>query len=190
MTTYTVRPYETGPAGHLYVIRNDGRDESELDRTLLPLYAGTCDPEQHATCLQYNDTCGRDECRRPELVIDVLTALKRATTDTGFDTSLFRPPKGYTHPTRALERGPLRVYGLRYDKTLFVAGPAALKLVAQIQDDKDVANEYFLAERARIALRDRLKSLGCPLDGAGDPIPPGDELGRCYLPPAVLHPFR
>ena len=120
----------------------------------------------------------------------MLTVLQRATTDTGFDTGFFRPPKGYTRPTRALDRGPLRVYGLRYDETLFVAGPAVLKLVRQINDDPAVAKAYHLVERFRVALDKRLQSQGCVLGPDGHPVPPRDDQGRCYLPDSLLHSIR
>lgn len=189
MTRYDIRCYGSGPAGHLYAIYEAGNDVSELDRTLLALHGSTCDSGQRAVCHQYN-LCGREDCRRAELVTQILTVLKRGTHDTGFDTSFFQPIRGYTLPTRALGRGPIRVYGLRYDKSLFVAGPAALKLVKAIRDDKEVARLYHIAERARVALKKRLKLLpDVRYDADDNPIPPRDELGRCFLPDAVLQPF-
>ena len=194
MTWYTVRHYETGPAGHLYVIQPADADVPELNRTLLALNSSTCNAGDLAACLRYytdNPDCGPDACGRPVLVRRTARILEKAYQETGFDTSLFRPPKGYTHPTRALQCGPVRLYGLRYDRTLFVAGGAAAKYVRGIKQDKEVADDYFLAERARIALDKRLKALpGISLDADGKPVLPRDELGRCYLPDAVLHSFR
>lgn len=194
MTWYTVRHYVTGPAGHLYVIQPTDADVPELHRTLLELNSSTCGAEDHATCLRYyaeNPDCGPDTCGRPVLARRTLRILEKAYKETGFDTSLFRPPKGYTHPTRALECGPIRLYGLRFHKTLFVAGSAAAKYVPSIQDDKDVADDYYLAERARVALDKRLRALpNTSLDADDNPVLPRDDLGRCLLPDAVLHPFR
>ena len=194
MIRYTVRHYVTGPAGHLYVIEQVGADAPELHSTLLALHSSTCDAGDHAACIRYyrdNPDCEPDMCGRPVLARRTSRILEKAYQETGFDTALFRPEKNYTHPTRALECGPVRLYGLRFDRTLFVAGGAAAKHVGAIQHDKDVANDYFLVERARVALHQRLKALpGTTTDADGNPVPPRDKLGRCYLPDAVLHPFR
>ena len=194
MTTYTIRPYDSGPAAHLYVIQQENLDVPELDRTLLALHSDRCGFLKHATCRQHYNTCLAEDdepatCRREEQIRQLFNTLKASTQTEGFDIRNFRT-ENYTSPSRALHRGPIRVYGLRYDPTLFVAGGAALKMVAAIHHDKDVAREFYPVERARVALDQRLRSRpGLARDADGTPVLPKDEMGRSYLPDAVLHPF-
>src|SRR5690606_16253250 len=87
MTWYTVRPYETGPAGHLYVIQRTDADVPELHTTLLALNGSTCGAEDHAACLHYykdNEDCDPDTCGRSVLARRTARILERAYQDTGF----------------------------------------------------------------------------------------------------------
>lgn len=92
---------------------------------------------------------------------------------------LFRPLDTYKHPVAALEMGPYRLYGLRFDDELFVAGAGAAKFVRAIRDDPEAEAAYDDVRHAARRLQNRLKRRGLN-------HPPRDDRGLLYLPDDLL----
>lgn len=165
-----------GTRGNLYLIHFDDAPAPELHRFLARENGTFCSADQRAACLKGTDakTC-RQSCRRDRFYARFGAVLEEAVAESGFRPEFFRPFDNYRFPTCALEAGPLRLFGLRFDTDIFVAGDGAPKFVRRDQDDpaldRALKDVEYVARRLRVLM-----------DRRGHRHPPRDARGLLHLP--------
>lgn len=178
---FVLRPYdaERWRAANLYAVHFLDQPAPELERFVAHERSATCTEVHRAACLADGGAC-RKHCRRPtDYVPRLVEALDLAITETGFRAEWFRPFDTYPFPTAALQSGPLRLFGLRFDAELFVAGSGGPKFVRT--DNEDSVLSAALGDMRAVArrLRERMRRRG--LDH-----PPRDARGLLHLPDDLL----
>lgn len=180
--SFSIRPSKMGTAGNLYVIQSVDHEQSELERFVLREKASMCSADQRKRCLVNGGQCKR-ACKRPEHLNRLYETLSLAVNETGFRPELFRSFDTYKYPVSALFAGNYRLYGLRFDRDLFVAGNGGIKHTRRIQDDPDLHTAFQEISLVARSLMKRMKQLGYN-------HPPYAPNGLLHLPDSLIQrPF-
>ena len=180
--SFSIRPFNMGTAGNLYVIQSVDHEQSELERFFLRETASQCSTDQWRQCLDNGRQCKR-ACKRSEHLNRLYETLTLAVNETGFRPELFRPFDTYKYPVSALYAGNYRLFGLRFNRDLFVAGNGGIKLVRRIQDDPDLHTAFQEISSVARSLMKRMKQVGYN-------HPPRAPNGLLHLPDSLIQqPF-
>ncbi len=173
--------FEKGQAANLYVVHFADREQNELEAFFLR-ENGLCSANERRRCLDGARGC-RKYCRRQEYRDRLLQLLDISTSEAGFRPEFFRPFDKYRFPTCALQAGPYRLFGMRFDTDLFIAGSGGIKLSRRVQDDPVLDTALKDLTIAAQWLRNRMKRRGMD-------HPPRDERGLLHLPIGLIdQPF-
>lgn len=177
----TIKPYDSGPGANLYVVQFDGTSECEMDAMFRREMGVECSAEERRKCLDDGKGCRR-KCRRQEY-LNRLYELVKTSVEDGFRPEFFRPFDNYRYPSVALQAGPYRLFGMRFDSEIFVAGGGGIKFVRRDRDDPVLDAALKDLNEAARRLRKRMR-------GRGLDHPPRDENGLLHLPDTLIdQPF-
>lgn len=177
-----ITSYGSGPAANLYVVHFEDRPTSELDAFFLREKGLVCSEDERSKCLDNDNGCRR-ACRRQEYLDRLYRLLVVSIEEKGFRPEFFRPFDNYRFPQCALQAGPYRLFGMRFDTELFVAAGGGIKFVRRDQDDPTLDAALKDLKEAARRLRKRMR-------GRGMDHPPRDEHGLLHLPDSLINqPF-
>lgn len=97
-------------------------------------------------------------CRKSDMLDFLQVKLFRAAEHVCFHDDLFRPANNYPDRIRSIYAGALRLYGVRWEKRIFIAGDGGFKTEKRIYQDSSLGDRFDRVKYVRDRLAQKIDS--------------------------------